>query len=227
MDRKHWKSIILNVYLCCNILPAFASDLSISGENNLFDNPFVAYGVNPITKLVTGYLVALRTSPGRTDECRFVFAGNLQQPEKFSVKYLSEADGYTGAGSTSLAVVKNKDGDLNMMIKKNQLGGGCEWILPFIGEPRITEKPDEVAISFGGLTRGAWIGVFAIRSERARIHRSADEASDRQAYLIQGDFIHVYAEQQDWYYVKYERRKKTTVGWIKKSDTVQIRLGER
>lgn len=224
MEHKNWKVLLLNVYLYCGVLPAFAGDLRISGTNDIFDNPFLAYGVDPTTKLVNGYLVALRTSPGRTDECRFVFSGSLQEPKKFSVKYLSETDGYSSAGSTSSAVVENVNGELYMRIKKNQLGGECEWILPFIGEPRITEKSGEVVISFGGLNPGAWVGVFAIKSERAKIYRSATEASGQQAYLIQGDFINVYAEQQDWYYVKYERRKKTTVGWVKKSDTVQVRL---
>jgi hypothetical protein len=203
-----------------------ASDLRTSGKNEIADNPFVAYGVNPVTQLVTGYLVALRTAPGRTDECRFVFAGNLTNSQKFSVKYLSEIDGYEKSGPMSPAVVNNVKGDLNMEVKKSQLGGECEWILPFINEPRVKENAGTVAISFGSLSPGNWIGVLAIKSERAPFYRSAEESSVQDAYLVRGDYIYVYAEQPDWYYVKYERRKKTTVGWIRKSDTVQIKMVE-
>ena len=215
---------LATILICCCFSQGIAGDLRISGKNDIADNPFVAYGVNPVTQLVTGYLVALRTSPGRTDECRFVFAGNLKNEKKFSVKYLSEIDGYESTGSMSLAAVSNVDGSLYMNVKKSQLGGECEWILPFINEPRVRESAGEVAVSFGRVNPGNWIGVFAIKSERAPFYRSANESSAHEAYLIKGDFIYVYAEQPEWYYVKYERRKKTTAGWIKKSDTVQIRL---
>lgn len=76
-----------------------------------------------------------------------------------------------------------------------------------------------MAISFGKLSPGGWIGVFAIKSERAPFYRSADESSVQEAHLLQGESIYVYAEKKDWYYVKYETRKKTTAGWVKKSDT--------
>jgi hypothetical protein len=169
-------------------------------------------------------LVGLRTSPGRTDECRFVFVGSLKNPNAFSVKYLGEIDGYEKGGSMSSAAVKSVDGELLMNVRKDQLGGECDWILPFINEPRIRENIGEVAISFGSLIPGNWIGVFAIKSERAPFYKSADDSSVQDAYLVRGDYIYVYDEQPGWYYVKYERRKKTTVGWIKKSDTVQIAL---
>jgi hypothetical protein len=203
-----------------------AGELRTSGRSEVADNPFVAYGVNPITQVVTGYLVALRTSPGRTDECRFVFVGSLKNMSTFSVKYLSEIDGYEKSGPTSSAVLKNVGGDLLMNVRKERLGGECEWILPFIGEPRVKEGAGEVAISFGGLTPGDWTGVFAIRSERAHFYESADESSIQKPYLIRGEPIYVYDERPGWYYVKYERRKKTTIGWIKKSDTVQINLSK-
>lgn len=36
-------------------------------------NPFVAVGVNPATHVVTGYVAALLTAPGKTEACKFVF----------------------------------------------------------------------------------------------------------------------------------------------------------
>lgn len=217
---------LLLILIFNSFSPVIASDLRTSAKNEIADNPFVAYGVNPVTQSVTGYLVALRTAPGRTDECRFVFAGNLKKSQKILVKYLSEIDGYEKSGPMSPAIVSNVKGDLTIKVKKSQLGGECEWILPFINEPRVRESAGTVSISFGTLSFGNWIGVLAIKSERAPFYRSAEESSVQDAYLVQGDFIYVYAEQPNWYYVKYERRKKTTVGWIRKSDTVQIKMAE-
>jgi hypothetical protein len=199
-----------------------ASDLRNSGKNDITDNPFIAYGVNPITQVVTGYLVALRTSPGRTDECKFVFSGNLKDASRFKMKYLSEFDGYGPGGSISQGVVKSAAGNLFMEIKKDRLGGDCEWILPFISEPRVKENADQIAIDFGKLSFGDWTGVFSIRSERARFHRAPDESSVQNVFLVQGDLIYVYQETPDWYFVKYSGRKRDSIGWIKKSDTVQI-----
>jgi hypothetical protein len=202
--------------------PVFAGDLSVSGKNEITENPFVAYGVNPVTKVVSGYLLGLRASPERTDACRFAFAGSLKNPSAFTVKYLSEVDGYEKSGSTSPAVVKNIDGDLLINIKKDQMGGDCEWILPFINEPRVKESRGEVAMRFGNLNQGDWIGVFVIKSERARFYRSTDESSVQKSFLIQGDYIYVYDEKPGWYFVRYNGKKRETIGWIKKSDTVQL-----
>lgn len=123
MIYSGWKAVLAKIFLCGCISRAMAGDLSISGANDISDNLFMAYGFNPVTQLVTGYLVALRTSPGRTDECRFVFAGNLKSANKFSVKYLSEIDGFEKSGSMSPAVVNNVDGDLYMNVRKNRREG--------------------------------------------------------------------------------------------------------
>jgi hypothetical protein len=205
---------------------AIADELQLSGKNWISDNPFIAYGVNPKTNVITGYLIGLRTAPGRTDECRFVFAGNLKNRDALVAKYLSEIKGYEEGGSTSRAVAKGMDSRLVMRIKKDRMGGDCEWILPFVGEPRVDEADGEVLISFGDLMRGGWIGVFAIRTKRAMFHKTTKESSAKRAFLIQGDLIYVYDEKPGWYYVKYEEGKKATEGWIKKSDTVQIDLSK-
>ena len=46
-----------------------------SAANEVFNNPFVAVGINPATGVVTGYVSALYTAPGRTEVCKFVFGG--------------------------------------------------------------------------------------------------------------------------------------------------------
>jgi hypothetical protein len=213
------------VMLIC-VLPCLATavELATSGKNDILENPTIFYGVNRATHVLTGYLVALRKSPGRTDECRFAFSGNLRSPNKFLVKYLSEIDGYEASGAMSSAVLAGRAGDLFIRIKEEQLGGECEWILPFIGGPRVKESESDVSISFGKILPGDWIGVFAIRSAKARFHGSPDKSSVQNAFLVQGDVIYVYDEKPGWYYVKYQERKKTIIGWVKQSDTVQIVL---
>jgi len=77
-------------------------------------------------------------------------------------------------------------------------------------------------VVFEKLSSGKWISVFAIGSKRAPFYQTTEESSVRKAFLVQGDLVYVYDEKPGWYYVKYEGGNKTTVGWIKKSDTVQI-----
>lgn len=201
---------------------AAANEAHTSGRTESGDNPFIAYGVNPKTQVLTGYLVGLRTAPRKTDVCKIVFSGRLTSPDVFMAKYLSEVDGFEKNGSISTAVVQSNNGHLQMKMKKDQMGGDCEWILPFINQPRVKESGEEVEVSFGKLLSGGWIGVFTIRSERAPFYQTTEESSVRKAFLVQGDLVYVYDEKPGWYYVKYEGRNKTTVGWIKKSDIVQI-----
>jgi hypothetical protein len=205
-----------------SICIAAVSDLVTSGKTEILANPFIAYGVNPVTHVITGYIIALRTVPGRTDVCRFAFMGNTRSAHWVSVKYLSEFGGYEVSGSTSTADIIMKANDLSIKIKKRVLGGDCDWILPFTVGPSVTESKEEVSISLSSVITGDWIGVSSVASVRARFHDRPDAASVQRAFLVQGDLIYVYEERPGWYYVKYEGRKKTVVGWIRKSDTVQI-----
>jgi hypothetical protein len=209
---------------CCLLPAALASDLTASGKNDMWENPFLAYAVNPDTQVMTGYMAALRVSPGRTDECKLAFVGNVKNTDAFTIQYLSDVDGFEPGGPTSPAAVKRISNGFLLKIKKDQLGGDCEWILPLIGGPRVKESAAEVAISFQSEISGDWTGVFSIKSRRAPFHTSPDASSVQSTYLIQGDVIYVYDEQPGWYYVRFEGRKKTTSGWIRKSDTVQIKL---
>lgn len=201
-----------------------ARELLRSGKNGVLDNPFVSFGVNLESGVVTGYLVGLRIAPGRTDECKLVFAGHVKEMSAFSVRYISDVDGYEDGMSKSPAVVTETDGKIHIRMKKDQMGGDCEWILPFIDESRVKDDGDQVTVSLGELIRGDWIGVLAIKSRRAPFYRKAERSSVQDAFLVQGDLIYVYDEKPGWYYVKYQGRKKMTVGWIKKDDTVQIPL---
>lgn len=180
-----------------------ADEAHTSGRTELGDNPFIAYGVNPKTQVLTGYLVGLRTARRETDACKIVFSGRLASPHVFMAKYLSEVDEFEKNGSTSAAVVQRNNGHLQMKMKKDQMGGDCEWIFPFINGPRVREDGEEVEVSFGKLLSGEWIGVFAIKSKRASFYQTTKESSIRKAFLVQGDLVYVYDEKPGWYYVKY------------------------
>jgi hypothetical protein len=222
MVRIACATFFILALILSDLSQAAANESLTSGRTGLEDNPFIAYGVNPKTQLVTGYLIGLRTAPGRTNECRLIFFGRFTSPDLFIAKFLSEVDGFEQNESRTRAVVQSNGGHFQMIMKKDQMGGDCEWILPFINQPRVKESGGEVEVSFGKLLTGRWIGVFAIRSERAPFYQTTEESSVRKAFLVQGDLVYVYDEKPGWYYVKYEGRNKTTVGWIKKSDTVQI-----
>ncbi|MBA4155672.1 MAG: hypothetical protein C0512_15160 [Flavobacterium sp.] len=57
-----------SIYLLLIVILAFqatnATNLTQSSQNEIFDNPFVVIGLNPNTKILTGYVAALRTAPG-------------------------------------------------------------------------------------------------------------------------------------------------------------------
>jgi hypothetical protein len=109
-----------------------------------------------------------------------------------------------------------------LTLDKTRLAGGCEWILPFVGEPSIREQGKTLSISIPKRTAGDWIAVHAIKSARAYFYKAPGESQAQKAFLVAGDTAYVYEERLDWMYVKFQGRKSLTSGWIKKSDTVQF-----
>jgi hypothetical protein len=198
---------------------ALADELSYSAKSEISANPFVAYGYNPKTKVLSGYLAAFRTMPGRTDECKVVFSGN---GDNWSVKY--HEDIWVPASQTgknndfSIATEKN---EIYLHFSKESMGGDCEWILPFKVGPRVRETADKVIVTMKVWQSGDWIGVYVIGAKKANFHSEPNNASVRNAYLIEGNVIYVYDERPDWYFVQHDNGKKKTTGWIRKIDTVQ------
>ncbi|MET3117228.1 hypothetical protein AAKU64_001444 [Undibacterium sp. GrIS 1.8] len=219
-----YKSILCSVSL---ILPQYvlAADITSSGKNEIFDNPFIVTGFNPNTNVVTGYVSALRTAPGKTDECKFVFFGQVKNKNVVTVFVKNTLD--QSANQTS--VLKDIKAELTADLKqekltfnKKTLPGDCEWILPFIGEPKVIEEDKQLSIQIDKSTKLDFLGVYVIRSKRTYFHKLPDEGSIEKTFLVNGDLAYVYEEKEDWYYVKFPGRKKETVGWIKKSDTIQF-----
>lgn len=201
----------------CVVFTAFAGELDYSAKSDFSDNPFLAYGYNPKTQVISGYLAAFRTAPGRTDECKLVFKG---RGGRFSVKYSEEIWESGSENGSGVSITMGKD-ESYLRFDRTSMGGDCDWILPFKAGKRVHATVDEVFVSVNVPVSGDWIGVYVINSKRAHFHSEPNDASLRKAYLVQGDVVYVYDEQPDWYFVRYDNGKRTTSGWIKKADTVQ------
>lgn len=208
------------VSACCS-----AGEVLTSSKNEIFENPYIAIGVDPASKTITGYVAALRTEPGRTDSCKLSFAGKLDGANRASLQ-LSDATPEALSGKTAAKigaaelVAKGKGLLVNM--QRSALPGDCDWILEHIGSPAVDKKGTSYSIVYDGGARGDWIGIAVISQARAAFHKLPDDASATKAYLVAGDVINVYEDRPGWYYVKYQTRKKQTVGWIRKADTLRL-----
>jgi hypothetical protein len=203
--------------------PAYATDIEKSGQNEIFDNPFIATGFNPQTRVLTGYLVALRTEPGRTDECKFVFSGKVDKKESVQLvlKSIPGATGNTPPTSSRADLISSPK-QQKLVIDAKQLPGECEWILPDVGEPKVSQSGKTISVAIENSETGEWIAVNVIGAKRAYFHKSPDAATAGKAFLVAGDVVYVSEEKPDWLSVKFHGRKKDTVGWIKKTDIVQF-----
>jgi len=201
---------------------ATAAELNYSSRSDIWENPFLAYGFNLQTKLLTGYLAALRTAPGRTDECKLAFSQSSGSPKILSVRYLGEAEAEKKSDQSSRGVsIVQEENAFYLKFTKKFLGGDCDWILPFVVGGRVRETSDEVIVPMKYPNVGKWIAVYVVKSKQAKFHRLPDVASVQKAFLVEGDILYVYEEQPNWYFVRFEEGKKKTEGWIKKSDTDQ------
>ena len=199
-----------------------ASELNYSGKSDILDGTFLAYGFNPKTKVLSGYIAAFRTSPGRTDECKLVFAGTSDSAKNLSVSYLGEEEPVNEQDRTrSRASLVSSNNQFFLEFVKDSLEADCHWILPFNLESDESEKTGKVLVAMRVPHAGRWIGVYAIRAERARFHSRPDSTAVQKAFVVRGDIVYVYDERPDWYFVEYEGDKKKTRGWIRKSDTLQ------
>lgn len=201
---------------------ATAAELNYSAKSDIWENPFLAYGYNPKTKVLTGYLAALRTAPGRTDECKLAFSQNNKMQNALSVRYIgnSELERKSEHSSRGVSIVQEKNA-FYLRLSKKLIDGDCNWILPFVVGARVFETADEVIVPLEYPNVGDWIGVYVVNAKRAKFHSRPDVTTVQKAFLVEGDVIYVYEEQPEWYFVRFEEGKRKTAGWIKKSDTVQ------
>lgn len=201
-----------------------AHDLNVSGKNEIFDNPFIVTGFNKASGVVTGSISATRTALGETNECRIVFSGERRSPDVLKVRYfqVGAEDGVENVSKIDQATVIQEVSGLKINFNKKKIIGECDWLLAYVNAPSIEQRGSELTVLVPKLKIGDWIGIYAIKSRRANFHKMAVGADVEKVFLVAGDTIYVYDEQPGWYYVKFQGRKKQTVGWIKKADTVQF-----
>jgi len=199
-----------------------ANDLYISGKNEIFENPFIATGFSSTTSLFTGLISVSRTALGETNECRILFSSNTEDQKTLQVRYfvVGAEDGVNKFSDIDKASVVHDEKNIKIKLDRKKLEAGCEWILSFVGEPSLTQQGDHVFFLVPEHTPGTWRSVHTIRSKRAAFYKTPGGSRVEGTYLVPGDTIYAYEEQPDWLYVKYQGRKKLTVGWIKKADTV-------
>lgn len=223
---KSLKKMVFAAFILSVSLTSYSSPSSwpASGKSDHIANPFVIIGFNPETQLLTGFVSAVRIAPGRTDECSFVFSGDLGRSSKLKLAY-----GHRGDSVAEDSIIR-QDALLDyrrvdspeLRIKKPIADEDCDWILPFVGQPGINESEREISISLAQREGGDWIGVYAIKSERARFHGAPDQNSARKSYVVRGDVIYVYKWEGDWCYAKFEKNGKATQGWLRKSDILRL-----
>lgn len=218
-------AILLLSMAALSIAMTSAANLEESSQNEIFDNPFIVTGFNPNTKIITGYVAALRTAPERTDVCKFVFSGRSEGKTSLTVLIKNAVRASNSGAIETMEATKGRltyDAKQKKLIASQAaLPGDCDWILQFIGDGRIIQNGKEFSVLINDGVKGDWIAVYVIRSEKTYFYKTPDAANVGKAYLVAGDLVYVYEEKGDWYRVKYKGRKVTS-GWIRKSDTIQF-----
>lgn len=220
--KKSFKLFFLALFSATSIVAA--DDLSVSGKNEIFENPFVATGFNKSNNILTGSISVSRTAPGETNECRILFSGAPKISNALKIRYfeLNTADGFQESSESDRAILVRDGASFKIKFDKTKLEGGCEWILSYIGAPSVIEKGNDLFLEVPQRKAGDWVSVHTIKAKRAYFYKNPEVVNAEKAFLVSGDTIYVYEERPDWFYVKFQGRKKQTVGWIRKKDTVQF-----
>jgi hypothetical protein len=198
-----------------------ADDFNVSAKSDFLENPFVATGFDARKNITTGYLEALRTSPGRTDVCKLLFSEDPKRKNYLKIVYFMGGEESRIAASLAKdheAILERNKSGVRLVFKEKDMDGDCDWILPFVGEPIVEANGGTVAVLVSKRNVGDWTSVHAIKSQRAYFHQKPEKESIKKSFLVAWDVIYVYDETVDWYYVKYNGRKKESTGWIRKED---------
>ena len=92
--------------------------------------------------------------------------------------------------------------------------GGC-WNV----EPRF----DEAGVVFELTQREEWKFIRIVSSGRAYFHDKPDEKARGKSYVIEGDVLRGLEVEGDWVRGEYYGSQGITTGWIKESDSYEIK----
>ena len=197
---------------------SFASSDPYSARNEIFDNPYFVVGINKKENILSGYVSALRTAPGESNECKLLFKGRIEKGASFPIEVI-DASRHSKKIKPLPANLFRVGNGYKIVIKKNDLPGDCDWVLTYVGAPSVQTEGDEFKLLINVDDRGDWQGVNVISSKRAFFHSSPEVAYKQKTYLVEGYLIYFFDEAPEWYFVKYKSQKKIISGWINKSDT--------
>jgi hypothetical protein len=230
---KKYKShffLLLNIFLYAHL--CFANDFNSSvwsglGAGANGDNGTLIIGVNKSMNKLTGYYETSETTGNGTNECQMFFSGKIDQKHNSTDLIMLDAHkGSLGAKSETFKgkLVLQKNGStFRAMLYPEEKSWSCEWLydgLPSYVPPKDFNLRDGLEFEF--IRNENHIATNVIKVKRAYFHSEPKDSTAGKAFLVAGDLIYIYDENPDWYYVKYQGRKKETVGWIKKSDTIQF-----
>lgn len=186
-----------------------------------FLNPFFVSAVS--ADRVTGYVSALRTSPGRTDECKFLFSGKISNLGYGSVdiKNAIPTDGLILNEEPISAMIRINEENKSLVITTRSAPGDCDWILDFFGEPFVKNKNNEFIFTLKGKEFGDWKMIDVIKKNRSYFYSEPLESKKMKSYLVAGDVLYIYNEIPDWYFAKFKGRKGEVSGWIRKTDALK------
>jgi hypothetical protein len=164
-------------------------------------------GVDKSKQLISGY-VEMRT--GNNFSCIFYLRGDLKGKPPYKIKTWFPKDRNPKEVIEGIiSDVRTDEGKPSVLVKLKEEHGGC-WNVWHFAED---SQPIQI------YSVGAWKEIRVVSSNRAYFHDEPRKAKKRKAYLVIGDSVRVYSEQQGWIQAEYvsESGKKTS-GWIKESD---------
>lgn len=223
-------------YIVCALCFFVCSKLSVAveisssvwsgvGEGAHGDNGVMIVAFNKETNVLTGYYETSNTVGSGISECKVYFSGTGGGASvKVNVSDADKASFSTKAKSFNGSVVFNTDGRRRFaMFYPEKKSWSCEWVydgLPSYVPPKNFNIKNGLQFDF--VRDEDFVAVGVVKANRAYFHTDPDTSAIRKTFLVAGDFFYAFAENNDWYYVKFKGRKKPTVGWIKKSDTIQF-----
>jgi len=212
---------LINVLFIVTGLKIVHGSEQSSWSTEIYENPYFTVGYDFRNGTVTGYMAALRTAPGETNECKLLFKGDRANKANISVKVVNATVGQSQSAMLS-GQLEIRNNRFQLVVNKSQLPGDCDWVLPFVGYPAVEEKSGQVIVTVLPMISGVWRAVGVIQAKKAYFYQAPDEATVQKAYLVSGDILHIYDEKPGWYFVKFQGRKKEVLGWIRVRDTIQF-----
>lgn len=197
-----------------------------TGQGAHGENGSLIIGVNSKSKALSGYYESSDITGNIAAECKFYFEGRF---ESKNIAIVSVATAYPEFLKEKIEVIhgriefqRNSDKS-TVVVFLNQIPQSCDWLysgLPSYAPPKDFKLKDGLIHVFE--RNGNWQTIKVIQTQRAYFHKTPGRSTVGKAFVIAGDLIYVYDENKDWYYVKFQSRKKEIVGWIRKSDTIQF-----